>query len=454
MAERILLQFARIGTTVVMKLFPLFSDRGAPIKNKNEQKIAVLVPILPDISHTFIYREVLAMMKHGGSFEIIGLLQGDRDIVHPEADALLKITTFITERTFLGYLCIYLKYLILMPRKFAGMLNYFKKHCHAGDDFFLKKEQGANLLHPMRCLLLTDMLRARGITLIHAYGASFPATMALGNSVLLDIPFSISTFVDFEHDYEFKLLSEKVNAADFLIVVTQYCKERIVALTSPTIRDKIVVIHSSVDGSYGDNVVPEPKGKLVRLISVARFVEKKGIEYLIRACAELKDRELAFECIVIGDGPEKDKFQNMIVAYQLHDYLRLVAPMQNDLIKTLYGRDTIAVMPCVNASDGERDGIPNVLLEAMLCGSPAVATNISGIPELIIDGENGLLVPEKDVAALANALERLIVSECLRENLSKNGRQTVQRDFNLDVKSQYRLELIETSGRNILASKV
>lgn len=434
---------------------PAGLDFETPVskKNKDNRRIAVLVPILPDISHTFIYREVLAMMEHGGKFVVIGLLKGDSSIIHPEAEKLLKITKFIVERSFLGYLLIYLKYLIIMPLNFARMLNYFKVHCNTENDFFLDKGHAGNLVHPMRCLLLTDLLRKHDITMIHAYGASFPATMALGNSVLLDIPFSVSTFVDFEQEYEFKLLGEKVKAADFLIVCTQYCKDRIVSLTSQTFINKIAVIHSSIDKGYCDNVTPSPKSKYVRLVSVARFIEKKGIGYLIRACATLKNKGIDFECIVIGDGPEKNMYEEMLDNFQLHSHVQLIGPMQNDEIKNFYGKDTIVVMPCVNASDGERDGIPNVLLEAMLCGSPAVATDISGIPELISDGENGLLVPEKDVSALSNALERLISSECLREKLSENGRLTVLRDFSLDSKAMYRLELILTSGERLLGSR-
>lgn len=410
--------------------------------NGKEERIAVLVPIIPDVSHTFIYREILAMQECGGEFTVFGLLKGDMDLVHPEAARLYAQTIFIENCSIASYLLLYLKFMLLMPVRFAGMLAFYKNHCGKGSDFFLECEQLGNLLHPMRSLLLAWALKRHGITKIHSYGFSFPATMALGASLLLDIPLSISTFVDFEHDYEYKMAREKLERSQFVIVVSNYCVTSLLTMTDEKFRSKIHVIHSSVRGDYADHNHHIPEGGVVRIISVARFVEKKGLEYLLKACSRLKQKGIRFNCLIIGDGPELGMLSDMRERLQLNHDVDIIKPMKNDEIKAYYGPDTIVVMPCVNASDGERDGIPNVLLEAMICGSPAVATDISGIPELIHNGVNGLLVVEKDDNALAVALEKLIVDDALRVKLALAGADTVVNRFNLNKKAQHRLDLI------------
>jgi len=437
-------------TVLLSKIVAAYDYSSYPksIKRSENGKIAVLVPIIPDLSHTFIYREILAMKKQGASFIVVGLLKGDFVVVHPEAAELLGETIFLRRPAFLGLLLLYFKYLLLKPRNVIRMINYFTANCPEISDGFLKTEHAYNLLHPMQSLLLTDLLVRHNVTYIHAYGASFPATMALGASVLLDIPYSISTFVDFEHDYEFKLLNNKLESSDFVVVCTKYCKNRMLSLTSEEYASKIHVIYSSIDKSYCKYGTIGGTSSDIRIVCVARFVEKKGIEYLIKACSILHNQNKRFKCMIIGNGEERVKYEAMINELYLDNVIDLLPPMANDQIKLLYGKDSIVVMPCVNARDGERDGIPNVLLEGMQCGSPAVATNISGIPELIIDGENGFIVPEKDPIALARALSRLLSSADLRENISTQGRQTVLTHFNLQEKAAERWSLINKSCNN------
>lgn len=425
-----------------------YSSYPKSINRSVNCKIAVLVPIIPDLSHTFIYREILAMKKHGASFVVVGLLKGDFVVVHPEAAELLDETIFLRRPAFLGLLLLYFRYLLLRPRNVIRMINYFTANCPEISDGFLKSEHAYNLLHPMQSLLLADFLVRHNVTYIHAYGASFPATMALGASILLDIPYSISTFVDFEHDYEFKLLSNKLESSDFVVVCTKYCKKRIVSLTSEEHAAKIHVIYSSIDESYCKYANVGVTSADIRIICVARFVEKKGIEYLIKACSILQNQNMRFKCMIIGSGEERVKYEAMINELYLENIIDLLPPMANDQIKLMYGKDSIVVMPCVNARDGERDGIPNVLLEGMQCGSPAVATNISGIPELIVDGENGFIVPEKDSIALARVLSRLLSSADLREKISSQGRQTVLTHFNLHEKAAERWSLINDFCNN------
>jgi len=426
-------------------LAPWFSPSrpSPPLMSRGDRKIggrvAVLVPIIPDVSHTFIYREVLAMIRGGATLDVIALVRGGSEVIHPEARELLRVTTFLPGRTMTRYLGLYIKWLVTRPRRFARMLAYFTYHC--GEDYstFLERDHYYHTLHPLQSIFLADLLHRLRVSHIHAYGASYPATMALGASLLLDIPYSFSTFVDFEHDYEYKLLTEKVRTARFVTASTRHCQLRLSELVGHDYREKIHVIHFGIAPGYGNGWSSEGTEcatRPPRLLAVGRMVEKKGFDYLVRACGLLNERGLCVDCVIVGDGPVRPHLESLIGTLGLAAHVELVGPMPNDKLKSMYGPDTIVVMPCVHASDRERDGIPVVLLEAMSCGSPVVSTRISGIPELITDEYDGLLVADRDESALADAVERLLKSADVRRMMSKHARLTVTSRFDIDQKAQ------------------
>lgn len=443
----ILICLARLLTRVLLVFAPDSSSSDNNLFTFNRERkgrIAVLVPVIPDLSHTFVYREIICMKKYSAELEVIGLRKGSFSLIHPEAQELLPVTTFIPDLPLAQYAALYLKYVWLMPRRLSKMLNYFRRYC--SEKQVLKIDHYFNSLHPLRCLLLVELLRNLNISKIHAYGASYPATIALGASIMLDLPYSFSTFVDFEHDYEYKMLREKVHAAQFVIACTKFCQARLVQLTDVRYKDKIYVIHHSLDPEYGNHVYPQSNtapNEPIKIITVGRLVEKKGLEYLVYACGLLKERGLRYQCLIIGDGPEKHRIASLIKKHNLQNEIMMKGPIENDKIKNYYGVNTIMVMPCVYASDGERDGIPNSLLEAMICGSPVVSTRISGIPELIEDGHNGFLVPDKDHLALADAIERLMKYDELRREFAQRGQETIRQRFNLNDKAKHLLSLLQ-----------
>jgi glycosyltransferase involved in cell wall biosynthesis len=166
---------------------------------------------------------------------------------------------------------------------------------------------------------------------------------------------------------------------------------------------------------------------------VGRFVEKKGLDVLLRACAVLKQRNVSFQCLLIGSGPEMGRLQSLVAQLDLGDEVRFTGAVPTDDVRSYLVPHAVAVAPSVYARDGERDGIPTILVEAMACGVPAVASAISGIPELIDDGECGLLVPERDEHRLASAIETVLLDSDLRARFRRSGRRKVLREFDIRV---------------------
>jgi len=167
------------------------------------------------------------------------------------------------------------------------------------------------------------------------------------------------------------------------------------------------------------------------ILAVGRLVEKKGFDDLIQACAILADRGLDFCCEIIGKGPLKQALSDQIAELGVGEFVKLVGARPQDQVLQAYKRATVFALPCIVGSDGNRDGLPTVLLEAMATGLPPVSTDLTGIPEIIDHNVNGLVVPPSDVAALVNGLARLLYNPALRKRLGTAARQKVEHEFDV-----------------------
>lgn len=175
-----------------------------------------------------------------------------------------------------------------------------------------------------------------------------------------------------------------------------------------------------------------PEDRPPQILAVGRLVEKKGFDTLVEACAVLRDRAVPFSCTIIGEGPLREALTAKIVDSGLSGQVTLIGNRpQSDVIAALHGAAVFAA-PCVLAGDGDRDGLPTVLVEAMALGTPCVSTDVTGIPELVRDGETGLLVPHLDPVALAGALARLLKDSAFRLQLAANARRLIEMEFDVD----------------------
>lgn len=178
------------------------------------------------------------------------------------------------------------------------------------------------------------------------------------------------------------------------------------------------------------------------ILFVGRIVEKKGLRVLIEALKMLKDRGESPILHAVGDGPERAGIESLVAASGLDDRVILHGSKPHDVVLDLMSRCDCLALPSLTAADGDQEGIPVTLMEAMACGLPVVSTHHSGIPELVKDGETGLLVPERDAGALAGALERLMAEEPLRRRLAAEARRFVEVEFNARVQNPALLALL------------
>jgi len=201
-----------------------------------------------------------------------------------------------------------------------------------------------------------------------------------------------------------------------------------------------------------DFIYKSPEKRLRTVISVSRLVTKKGLSFLIDACFILQKKGVKFQCNIIGDGPLKSQLQAQISHHNLEKTVIMTGPKTQQEVKQLVQNSAIFAAPCIVADDGNRDGLPTVLLEAMALGTPCISTKVTGIPEIIRNNITGLLINEKDAVQLATAIERLFNNEDLGIALSKNARDLIEHEFDID-KNTSKLRRIMMIDKNIIKTQ-
>lgn len=240
------------------------------------------------------------------------------------------------------------------------------------------------------------------------------------------------------------------NEAELIMPVCKYYKDRLEEAGCPA--DKIRVHPSAIDADYftPSNLGNDPE--YFRILSIGRLVEKKGFEYGIKAVNQLiskyPDRKIEYR--IVGEGPLKSKFQELIKEKGAQENIRILSLRTQDEIRREIRKSQLLICPSVLSSDGDVDTVPNVLKEAMACGLPVIASDLSGIPELVKDGVNGFLTEPNNAKAIADGMEILLNSADLRRRFGSEGRQTVIENYNIeywnDIASNLYAEIAKTSN--------
>jgi glycosyltransferase involved in cell wall biosynthesis len=225
-----------------------------------------------------------------------------------------------------------------------------------------------------------------------------------------------------------------MRAARFVVTCTDANREHLLNV-EPTAN--VRCIYHGLNAEFSDLLVdavnPAERNGTLRTLGVGRLVPKKGFDVLVEACAILKRRGFQFETVIAGEhGEHEFELRRQIAALGLGDRIRLIGPLGQASLYNEYQSADIFCLPCRVLDNGDRDGLPNVLMEAMACGVPVITTPVSGIPEIIKDGHNGTLVPPDNAEALANAIQRISSDRMLARNLGRAGRLTVLEHFDGD----------------------
>jgi colanic acid/amylovoran biosynthesis glycosyltransferase len=398
-------------------------------KKSQGLKVAYIMSRFPKLTETFILYEMLAMRQQGIQVEVYPLLREHTEVMHPEAMQFVNVAHFQPFIS-LSILQANLHFLWHKPFIYLKTLGDVLRANWGSFNFFT----GVIGIFP-KAVQFAYQMRADEVRHVHAHFASHPAAAGFIIHRLAGIPYSFTAHgSDLHRDRH--MLYEKVAEAAFVVTISKYNKEIIIRECQGNYSEKVNVIHCGVDTQAfraRSQETPYEKGENpFMILCVGTLHEVKGQAYLIEACNQLQKRGFDFECHFVGDGPDKKSLTKLVKQAGLSDNIHFHGKLTRGEITRLLGDADVLTAPSVPTRDGRREGIPVVLMEAMGSGVPVIASDLSGIPELVKHQLTGLLVPPRDATALANALERCITDSQLRHHLGRAGRQKVVEEFDLN----------------------
>ena len=386
-------------------------------------RLSYVIGTYPVLTETFIDREIESILARGVDLEILSIRRPDATLSASQR-ALSRRVRYLLPASVSRVIVAHLATAVRRPRTYFGTLIWLLTRPH-------RAGRSRTAIHFATGVYVAWLLRDRRGIHIHAHFADRAATVAMVASRLLDTTYSVTAHAR-EIYVQPVLLPERIGQAAFAITCTDYNRQHLANVLAPQVASRVVRLYHGLDlTAFDDSARRRVEGSAHTLLAVAQLKEKKGLRYLVEACRLLADRGRATRCEIVGDGPLRSDLERLVGELGLRESVVLAGPLPFPEVLERYRQASAFVLPCIVASDGDRDGIPNAILEAMAAGMPVVSTRVSGIPEVVRDGETGLLVAEGSAAAIADAVERLFEDRDLAAKLGAGGRALVHREFDL-----------------------
>ncbi len=388
--------------------------------SKNTVKVGYILQHFPVLSESFVRDEIAGVERNDVKVHIFPFAKPDGKVILGDKRCHEgNITYALDPKSGAG------AFIPVFGSNLYFFLRYPLKYARCWRKYFFrigKKEF-------LQIFYLCSRVKKLNLEHLHAHFACLGATAALIIGQFLNIPFSFTV-----HAYDIfvqdDFLKEKMKRAKFIIAISEYNKNYLLDKYPQIPGEKIRVIHCGVDITRFRLKPAAEEGRIL-LLSGGRLVEKKGFAYLIQACKFLVDKGLDFKCNIFGDGPLKKELFAEVKESGLTGRIDFTGAISREEVKNLLAQSHIFTLASVVAANGDRDGIPVVLMEAMAAGRPVVATDVSGIPELIDSGEGGILVPQKDEVKLAETIWALAKNRDLRKKIGSKARKKVESQFNI-----------------------
>ncbi len=430
------------------------ADRAA------DHRIGYVLKGFPRRSEAFITNEIALLEQMGLKLHLFSAFQGEPTGTSPHTKTLVSPLTYLpedSEKTDSGFT---LWLMANLPRYFASHRRLLRTAPHryvrtAREAWTLSWRCRSSLLSWPKKVFYKDFLRAGFIATqvsdagtirhLHAHFCHGATTMAMFASMLTGLPFSFTAHAKDIYLPKLNpgdLLSMKLRRAKFVVTCTEANHQHLQEISSESA--PIHTIYHGVDTARFAPSTNRPVATIPTILSVGRFVEKKGFPFLVEACRILRDHGVRFHCRIIGEPDEQSKVvQSLIFRHALEQDVSIGPGVGQEELRAIYQTATLFVLPCHIVDNGDRDGIPNVLAEAMASGIPVVSTDVSGIPELVEHRRNGLLVEQRDPVALAKAIEELLGDPQLRDSLAEAGRETIGRIFDSGTTTKRLFDLFQ-----------
>lgn len=387
-------------------------------------KIGYVVKMFPRLSETFILNEILELERRGAEVVIFSVKKPNEGRFHPQLTKLKAKVLYLED---------------LEPKKWHLWIS--KEWSQLSDhsqglwnliDESLSNDNCFQMDHIWWSAWLAAQAEKMGLDHLHAHFASLPSSIAYFAHRISGISFSFTAHAKdiFVYDADEHHLRKKLKSAAFVVTVTNYNKKYLTKNIPEADPDSIRVVHNGINlEQFRDDVDIDRKPNTI--LAVGRLVVKKGFGDLLDACALLKTRGVEFDCTIVGEGPEEELLRAKCIELGLNGTITFAGALTIDEVMSLMQTSTLFCLPCVTAPDNNVDALPTVLLESLASGLPSISTTVSGIPEIIDSGTDGVLVSPNDPQALSAQLACLLESPELRTRLATKGREKAEKKFDL-----------------------
>jgi colanic acid/amylovoran biosynthesis glycosyltransferase len=397
---------------------------------KKGQSFAYLFERFPSFVQTFVYREAAEMIRQGMNPWLVSIrrpddpgslaAQMDGDIFYlPEEKPLRQEVDTRRSEDRLGW------------RARKAIPRY-------------RGERDSQRM--FEAVWLAPELKSRGIKHVHAHFGGMATRTAYWLKKLFGFTYSFTGHAnDIFCDTDYPVTNaDLARAATFIVTETDYAR-RWMEQRYPFTKGRVYRVFNGIDPA---GFCPrEPAGSVPRVISVGRYVEKKGFDILIDACATLRDRGVHFSCDIIGGGPLQEVLERMVRDRKVENHVRVLGPRSQDEVRRALAESQVFALACQPDEEGGSDNLPTVIAEAMFTGIPCISTNLAGVPEMIDDGVNGLLVPPRNATALADGLERLLIDRELADRIAQAGLASAKEKFSIEKSVRELRELLAKKAR-------
>jgi glycosyltransferase involved in cell wall biosynthesis len=388
------------------------------------RQIAYLVSQYPATSHTFILREVLGLRARGFDIHTVSINRDPRPLetITAEEAAERARTYYVKRHGAAGAVAAHAWALMRHP---AGYLRGLRAAC--GRAATNPRRSLLHLFHFTEALMLGRWMARADLTHLHVHFATSAASVA---SLARDcFPIRLTMTVHGPDEFanvQREHFGDKIARVDLAICISHFARSQAMQHSHPAHWPKLEVVRLGVDPQRFAPANRPRDPKPFALLCVGRLTPAKGQHLLLEAMARLRDKGVPVTLTLVGDGPDRALLESRCQELGLAARVHFAGALNQDAVRPLYGQFDAFVLPSF------AEGIPVVLMEAMASGLPCISTRIAGIPELIEDGENGLLVPASDVDGLCARILRLIEDPSLCERLRHSARRRICAEYDLE----------------------
>jgi glycosyltransferase involved in cell wall biosynthesis len=392
-------------------------------------RIGYVLKMYPRFSETFVLTEILALQDQGTELDIFSLRPPTDGRFH---EALSRVQAPVTYLPMPG-----------KPPEIWAALSGARELHRERFDACVGELLDAPPMDACQAVLLAGLVRERGITHLHAHFGTVSAAVARLAARIAGITYSVTLHAKdiFHESVDDGELADRISDAAAVVTVSDF-NERYLRERYGDAAHSLVRIYNGIDLEAFAPSRPDDRPPLV--VGVGRLVEKKGFHHLVDAVALLRDRGRPIRLELVGGGAEEEALRARVAALDLDDRVTFHGPLTQAETRERMRAAAVLAAPCVVGVDGNRDGLPTVILESLALGTPVVATPVTGIPEAVLDGQTGFLVPEGDTAALADALDRLVEDAELRCRIAEQGRRHVEERFDTRKNTRQLREVLGT----------